>query len=220
MRFLALACLAVSLSAAQPAPLTGSVGFGPNTPRYVSTVFEFHDPKGELWPAYFHGRVTEPVNIVISDTEIKGSLAMAAEGESLMRQGNQHRLIGELFKDVGVTKVGPDGKTVYANEMPFPKVTIKQLTPQAGKDKKGASLTFKGSLELAGKTVPLSGTGSLGKSGNDGDEVITISVTATFLGKDLGLTKYADREVRLDLYTAGKQGVDATAAPAPKGKKK
>ena len=137
-----------------------------------------------------------------------------------MRHGNQHRLIGELFKDVGVTKVGPDGKTVYANEMPFPKVKIEQLTPQAGKDNKGMSLTFKGSLEMAGKTVPLSGTGSLGKSRNDGDEVVTIFLTATFRGKELGLAKYADREVRLDLYTAGKLGVDAAVAPATKGQKK
>ena len=203
---LALSLVTGTLVAAQTGPITGPVGFGPSTPHYVSAVIEFRDPSPntELWPAIFHGRTVEPTLLTFSDSaiELKAPLILGADAGSLMRSGNNRRLIGEILPQGGA-KEGED------KPLSLPKVTISKI--DAGK--KGA-LSFSGTLLMADKTIPIEGTGQYGRNGNDGDEVMGLSFTATFKGKALGLVKYADQDVQLVVYAAGKPGVDPSAAKA------
>ncbi|GDY14020.1 hypothetical protein LBMAG53_28980 [Planctomycetota bacterium] len=206
LSIIALVFAAKAVAAAQPGPITGPVGFAPLTPHYMATVIEFRDPNPDStnWPAIFHGRTVEPTVMTFSETaiDLKSPLVLGAEAGSLMRSGNQRRLIGEILPRDGA-KEGED------KPLPLPKVTINTIT--AGK---GETLTFSGKVVMDGKTIPIEGTGKSGRSTNDGDPVITLTFVATFKGKALGLVKFADQDVQVVVHTAGKAGAEPSPAKA------
>lgn len=231
LRIVLLALLAARLAAAAPAvTLDGPVTFGPGTPRYISTVFELRDASEKTWPAFFHGRVAEAVKVAFGpDAVTGGGLLLKAEGCSLLRNGNDKRLIGELSAMQGLDDrvTTADGKSGFAKEVPMPVVHIASFSlaaaaaTDAKKKNAGRSGTASGELEFCGKKVPLTGTVSAGISGNDGDSVVSLSFAFTFKGEALGLVKGKDAEMKLIVHTCGKPGDLAQPVPkapkAPKG---
>ena len=210
------ASLVFSLPSAHAADqLLGSYGFGP-TQKSTTSIIDIRDPKGELWPAIYDGRA-EPSQLVFTETGIEGSLTIAANAGSLLHTGNQNRLIGEIIKPVVTKTTGKDGKVSETSALPLPRITLSQLTApdeaELKKNGRNAAYTYKGNLSFADAVVTLAGPVKITTEGDN----IAISFTVTFKGKALGLVKYADRDVVVNVSTKGKSGIQAFA---PKGSSK
>lgn len=188
---LALACAARAQEPATDFAVT------PAFPKYVTADIEFRDPAGVKWPNFFYGKPAAPGVISLDPAKPAASFALLCDKMAQDRGDQSRRVLGELCppeKPPAVTL------TITA---------IGALQPAAAgaKDKSKAAATadLTGTLEIAGRKVPVKAAATFRNHDGKGDEknvALMLDGRLTLKASDLGLKTLAPAspvEVRFGL---------------------
>ena len=193
--------LALNVSAQEPAPPT-EFRVTSAFPKYVTADIEFRDPTGAKWPNFFNGKpANEAGAISLDPAKPAASFALLCEKMAQDRGDQSRRVLGELCppeKPPAVTL------TITA---------IGALQPAAAgaKDKVSATADLTGTLEIAGRKLPVKAAATFRNHTGKGDEknaALMLDGKFALKAGDLGLKTLAPTaaiEVRFGL----------TAYPAP-----
>ena len=162
-------------------------------PKYVTADLEFRDPSGAKWPNFFYGKpANEAGSIMFDPAKPAANFALLCDKMAQDKGDQSRRVLGEfplqLSAALNVTAIGP-------------------LQP-AGQVKGGqathtAELT--GTLEIAGRKLPIKAQTGFWVSDGKGDEkhrALMLDGRCTFKAADLGvkaLAPAAPIEVRFGL---------------------
>ena len=193
--------LALNVSAQEPAPPT-AFRVTSAFPKYVTADIEFRDPTGAKWPNFFSGKPANDAGIISLDpAKPAASFALLCDKMAQDRGDQSRRVLGELCppeKPPAVTL------TITA---------LSALQPAAAgaKDKVSATADLTGTLEIAGRKLPVKAATTFRNHNGKGDEKNTaLMLDGKFALKaaDLGLKTFAPAaaiEIRFGL----------TAYPSP-----
>ncbi len=182
-------------------------------PKYVTADIEFRDPTGAKWPNFFHGKPADDAGVInLSPANPTASFALLCDKMAQDRGDQSRRVLGELSAPekpptvtLTVAKMGP-------------------LQPAAagakGKDKDVSTAELTGTLDIAGRKIPVKAITTFRRHDGKGDEknaALMLDGRIALKASDLGLKSLAANaaiEVRFGL-TAYPPGAAASG-----GKKK
>jgi len=203
-----------SAAGLQPAAPTVPVQFAitPAFPKYVTADIEFRDPTGAKWPNFFYGKPgPNPGVISLDPAKPSASFALLCDKMSQDRGDQSRRVLGELCP--------PEKPPVVALTI----TALSGFVPAAttGKQKTPATAELTGTLEIAGRKIPVKAATTLRNHDGKGDEKnAALMLDGKFALKpaDLGLKTLAPGsgvEVRFSVTAYPPE-----AAAAAAGKKK
>ena len=179
-------CLAVLLSvnlraADAPAPSPADFRVTAAFPKYVTADIEFRDPTGAKWPNFFYGKPANNAGIISLDTaKPAANFALLCDKMAQDRGDQSRRVLGDLCPPekppvltLTITAVGP-------------------LQPAAagGKNKNAVRSDLTGTLEIAGRKLPVKVATTLLNHDGKGDEknrALMLDGHCTLKATDLGL---------------------------------
>lgn len=182
-------------------------------PKYVTADIEFRDPTGAKWPNFFHGKPANDAGIInLSAANPTASFALICDKMAQDRGDQSRRVLAELC---------PPEKP------PAVTLTVAKMGPlQAaaagakGKDKDVSTAELTGTLDLAGRKIPVKATTTFRRHDGKGDEknaALMLEGKFALKASDLGLKSLAPTaviEVRFGLTAY------APSVAAAGGKKK
>ena len=201
---------AAAPASAPPAPIFRVISA---FPKYNTADIEFRDPSGTKWPSFFYGKpATETGFLNLTPTKPAATFTLLCDKMSQDRGDQSRKVLGELCapeKSPAVTL------TITA-------MTPPQDAPATGKDKDKSSQTSEltGTLELAGRKIPIQATTKLRHHTGKGDEkntALLLDGRFTLTAAELGLKALpatAPIAIRFGLTA-----YPPTAAQTTKGKK-
>ncbi len=182
-------CLALSLSVnlrAADAPTPPSTDFRVTTafPKYVTAEIEFRDPTGVKWPNFFYGKPANDTGVInLESAKPTANFSLLCDKMAQEKGDQSRKVLGELCP--------PDQPpavrliiTTMGNIQPAP----------PGKDKTGFTADLAGTLEIAGRKVPVKAQANFRHHQGKGDEKnIALMLDGRFTVKaaDLGLKTLA-----------------------------
>ena len=177
--------LSVSLRAAD-APVPPPTDFRVTTafPKYVTTEIEFRDPTGTKWPNFFYGKPANDAGRISLDAAKPAAVFTLLCDKMAQEKGDQSRkVLGDLCPPEK-----PPAVTLSITTM-----GVIQPATQ-GKDKSGLTAELNGTLEIAGRKVPVKTQANLRHHGGKGDEkntALMLDGRFTLKAADLGLKSLA-----------------------------
>ncbi len=164
-------------------------------PKYVTADIEFRDPTGAKWPNFFHGKPANDSGVInLSAASPTASFALLCDKMAQDRGDQSRRVLGELC---------PPEKP------PAVTLTVAKMGPlQAaaagakGKDKDASTAELTGTLDIAGRKIPVKATTTFRRHDGKGDEksrALMLDGNFTLKGSDLGLRTVAQVNVRFGL---------------------
>ena len=191
-----------------PAPTPTDFRVSSAFPKYITADIEFRDPSGAKWPNFFHGKpATEAGYIRLGPGQPAAAFTLFCDKMAQERGDQSRKVLGELS--------APDKPPVVT-------LTIAGMGPivsaaKSGKDKVGQTSELSGTLDVAGRKVPVKAATTLRHHSGKGDEknrALMLDGKFTVKAADLGLKTLpagAPIEVRFGLTAYPPQ-----AATAPK----
>jgi hypothetical protein len=159
-------------------------------PKYVTADLEFRDASGALWPQFFYGKPAHETGVIRFDpAQPAASFSLRCDQQAQNLGDQSRRVLGALPAPVApvltITGMGP-------------------LTPAA--KAKGSKATHNaelaGTLEIAGRKLPVKAATGLWRHDGKGDEkhlALMLEGRFTVPGAQLGLPQVASLEVRFGL---------------------
>ena len=202
MRTLLALLFALNVSAQEPAPPT-EFRVTSAFPKYVTADIEFRDPTGAKWPNFFGGKPANDAGAISLDpAKPAASFALLCDKMAQDKGDQSRRVLGELCPPEK-----PPAVTLTITGMSAPQPAT------GGKDKDKASLIadLTGTLEIAGRKLPVKAATTFRNHSGKGDEkntALMLDGKFTLKPADLGLKTLAPAaaiEVRFGL----------TAYPSP-----
>jgi hypothetical protein len=178
-------------------------------PKYVTADIEFRDPTGAKWPNFFYGKPgPNPGIISLDPAKPAASFTLLCDKMSQDRGDQTRRVLGELCPPEKAPAVTLTITALGAFQPPAP----------GAKDKNKASATadLTGTLEIAGRKVPVKAATALRNHDGKGDEknaALMLDGKFSLKAADLGLKTLppgATVEVRFGLTA-----YPSPPAPAP-----
>ena len=205
--------LALSLPAAPaPAPPAPVFRVISTFPKYHTADIEFRDPSGAKWPNFFYGKpATETGFLNLTPAKPAATFTLLCDKMSQDRGDQSRKVLGELCTPEKFPTV-----TLTITAMTPP-----QDAPATGKDKGTQTTELTGTLDLAGRKIPIQATTKLRHHNGKGDEknaALMLDGRLTLTAAELGLKSLpatAPIQIRFGL-TAYPPGA---AAQTTKGKK-
>lgn len=179
---LALSCLA-SLHAASPAPAPPAPVFRviSTFPKYHTADIEFRDPSGAKWPNFFYGKpATETGFLNLTPTMPAATFTLLCDKMSQDKGDQSRKVLGELC--------APEKSPTVT--LTITAMTPPQDAPATGKDKGTQTTELTGTLDLAGRKIPIKATTKLRHHNGKGDEknaALFLDGRFTLTAADLGL---------------------------------
>jgi len=153
----------------------------PAFPKYVTADIEFRDPTGAKWPNFFHGKpATDSGVISLEAAKPAANFTLLCDKMAQDRGDQSRKVLGELCPPekppsvtLTITAMGP-------------------LQPAAAgaKDKAAATADLTGTLEIAGRKLPVKAATTFRNHEGKGDEknrALMLDGKLTFKAADLGL---------------------------------
>jgi len=200
-------------SAPAPAPAAPTVpvqfAITPAFPKYVTADIEFRDPTGVKWPNFFYGKPgVTPGVVTLDPAKPAASFTLLCDKMSQDRGDQSRRVLGELC---------PPEKP------PVVTLTITALSgfvpaSTTGKQKTPATADLSGTLEIAGRKIPVKAATTLRNHDGRGDEKnAALMLDGKFALKpaDLGLKTLAPNsgvDVRFSVTAFPPEAAAAAAA--------
>ena len=156
-------------------------------PKYVTADIEFRDPTGAKWPNFFHGKPANDAGVIsLAPAKPSASFALLCDKMAQDRGDQSRRVLGELC---------PPEKP------PAVTLTITAMgalqPPAAGakdKDKATSTADLTGTLEIAGRKLPVKVATTFRNHSGKGDEknaALMLDGKFTLKAADLGLKTLA-----------------------------
>ena len=162
MKFRSLtALLLVLVSIARAQETATDFAVTPAFPKYVTADIEFRDPTGAKWPNFFYGKPAGDAGVIsLNPAKPAASFALLCDKMAQDRGDQSRRVLGELCppeKPPAVTL------TITA---------ISALQPAAvgAKGKPGATADLTGTIEIAGRKLPVKAAATFRNHDGKGDE--------------------------------------------------
>jgi polyisoprenoid-binding protein YceI len=165
----------------------------PASPKYVTADMEFRDPAGTKWPNFFYGKPANETGTISFDPAKPAASFVLRCDKMAQEKGDQSRKVLSALPQplepvLTVTAMGP----------------LKPVEKGSGvKSSKATHFTdLTGTLELAGKKVPVKSRTGLWLHDGKGDEkshALMLEGTFTLNAADLGLKAGGKIEVRFGL---------------------
>ncbi len=200
-----------SLHAAAPAPPAPVFRVISTFPKYNTADIEFRDPSGAKWPSFFYGKpATETGFLNLTPAKPVATFTLLCDKMPQDKGDQSRKVLGEICtpeKSPTVTL------TITA-------MTPPQDAPATGKDKGTQTTELTGTLDLAGRKIPINATTKLRHHNGKGDEknaALMLDGRLTLTAADLGLkTLPATAPIQIRF---GLTAYPPTAAQSTKGKK-
>lgn len=182
---LALSCLASTHAAAaapaSPAPPVPIFRVISTFPKYNTADVEFRDPSGAKWPSFFYGKpATETGFLNLTPTKPAATFTLLCDKMSQDRGDQSRKVLGELC--------APEKSPTVT--LTITAMTPPQDAPATGKDKGTQTTELTGTLDLAGRKIPIKATTKLRHHNGKGDEknaALLLDGRFTLTAADLGL---------------------------------
>ena len=189
--------IALSLAAHAQDPAT-SFAVTSAFPKYVTADIEFRDPSGAKWPNFFYGKPATDAGIIdLNPTKPTASFTLVCDKMAQDRGDQSRRVIGELCAPekppvltLTVSGIGPLQATVAGAK---------------DKNKPGSSAELTGTLDIAGRKLPVKALTSFRQHDGKGYEknaALMLDGKFTIKASTLGLKTLAptaDIEVRFGM---------------------
>ncbi len=182
--------LALNVSAQEPAPPT-EFRVTSAFPKYVTADIEFRDPTGAKWPNFFSGKPANDAGVIsLSPSKPSASFTLLCDKMAQDRGDQSRRVLGELCPP---EKPPPVTLTITAMSAPQP--------PAAGakdKDKAASTADLTGTLEIAGRKLPVKAVTTFRNHSGKGDEknaALMLDGKFTLTPADFGLKTLAPASV-------------------------
>lgn len=174
-------------------------------PKWITVDAEFRDQGDAYWPTFIIGR-PESGTLTTKDGKLSGAFTLLAN-RPIQNQGDQsRRILGELIKE----GKSPDFRLTIDSIAPTVKTYERKTTDAKGKTQTQLVdyVDAKGTIELAGKTIPVTPklTYSFGKTEgvysapgkvSPATAAIRGAVWLTLPARDLGLSLSGDIDIRV-----------------------
>ena len=195
MKTLSLLALLLALAANAPAQ-EAATDFRVTSafPKYVTADIEFRDPTGAKWANFFYGKPATDAGVITLDPAKPAANFTLLCDKMAQDKGDQsRRVLGELCPPEK-----PHAVTLTVTSMSAPQPTV------GGKEKDKASLSanMTGTLEIAGRKLPVKATATLRRHDGKGDEknpALMLDAKFTVRATDLGLKSPGSVDVRAGL---------------------
>jgi hypothetical protein len=159
-------------------------------PKYVTADLEFRDASGVLWPQFFYGKPANETGVIRFDPAQPAASFSLRCDQQAQNQGDQgRRVLGTLPAPLApvltITSMGP--------LMPAAKAKGSKATHTA---------ELSGTLEIAGRKLPVKAATGLWRHDGKGDEkhfALMLEGRFTVPGAQLGLSQVASVAVRFGL---------------------
>lgn len=185
MKTLLLLALAAAAAHAQDTEFRVTSAF----PKYETADIEFRDASGAKWPSFLHGKPANDTGALSFDPAKPAATFVLLCDKAAQDKGDQtRRVLGALPQ--------PHTATLTITAMTAPQPAAKS------KSKATHTAELTGTLEIAGKKIPVRAVTGLWLHDGKGDEknrALMLDGTFALKGADLGLRDIAQVEVRFGL---------------------
>lgn len=186
----AIQSLAFLAAAAFADDLSGEFRVTPVFPKYVTADLEFRDPAGVKWPVFLYGKPATDTGVIAPDTaKPVATFSLLCDKQAQDKGDQSRKVLGALPQPLVATLA------ITAMSAPQPAAKAKGT-----KATHTADLT--GTLEIAGRKIPIKATTGLWQHDGKGDEkerALMLDGRFSLRGSDLGLAGATLIDVRFGL---------------------
>lgn len=193
--------------------------FKPDVPKWVTVDAEFRDRAGTMWPSFLYGKPVEGI-ATIKGGVLEAKIVVACTAACQPKGDQSRRVLGELFQ-------GEQPPQLKLTLESLGKVETAEFTAADAKGKPQTRTVDycmgQGTLELAGRTIPVTPKVTLGFGRSQGIyrgpgkidqpvESVKVNAYVTLKASELGLTTpgpASEVDIRIGMSGLGLKGKDA-----------